>query len=187
MLERGRVRDMAAALACRQDFRRHLEQHFHGAAGREARIEILHGVWDFQTWLQSLGIKTSGLTATHTQRFTNHCWRFIPRADLPQYENMHLEVESAFGTEHVEDVIMITKQWVSDKDHPPGQGMQARSWEGEGGAQPVIDSQMPQELSQLPFVILPHGKIDILKDTPLDICPRNPLAEKAGTVVGEEG
>jgi hypothetical protein len=102
---------------CVEDFQRHIEQHFHGAGGRDSHVESASGFLDFKGWLSKLGINIKGLTSTHTEPFTNHCWRFVRRQDLPKYQAMEVVVDNSLVKEpNPLDVIMLAKEYISSKD-----------------------------------------------------------------------
>ncbi len=104
-----------------KEFKEYLEQHCKGAGGRQAKVEIINGLYNFVDHFDNMGIKVSGLAATHWEPATNHSWRIMRRVDLPKLDQLDLaaQVPSCFEEpEHALDAILLAKQWVSSEVRP---------------------------------------------------------------------
>ena len=69
-----------------QDFRQCIEMNLTPARGRRLHTEVLTGTYDFRSWFEGLGLKTSGLSIAKQNEAVNHSFQLIPRSRLkPNY------------------------------------------------------------------------------------------------------
>ena len=118
-------------------------------------VEQNTGAWDWQAWLEPLGVKLSGLTPSAYEPDVCHCWRFVRRGDLHHYVSKDTEdrlvvpPDLAAEARSPDDCVFLVKQFVSSS-----------------------------ALAQLPILILPASRLARL---PRALLPaeRNALSEEA--------
>ena len=72
---------------------------------------------NFSSWLETVGSKITGLTATHWNPDANHLWRFtwaslLQRVNVGAINVQHKEWGDL--PPHAQDVVMMVKQYISD-------------------------------------------------------------------------
>ena len=73
---------------------------------------------DFGSWLETVGSKITGLTATHWEPDTNHLWRFTWAAMLQNVNVGAINVQhKEWGSleAHGKDVVMLAKQYLGSE------------------------------------------------------------------------
>ncbi|CAK9068414.1 unnamed protein product [Durusdinium trenchii] len=72
----------ASTLESPSQFSNWLSSHLEPVLGSQLCVEVLSATWDFQSWFASFQLSMKGLTATHLEPDTNHCWRMMLRKNL---------------------------------------------------------------------------------------------------------
>jgi hypothetical protein len=73
-----------------QAFKREIEQNMVPSKGREIRVEIMEGSWDWQEFLAPLNINLSGVAITAEEKSVVHSFRVVRRGDLKTYKGSEL-------------------------------------------------------------------------------------------------
>ena len=66
----------APVLECPCDFVDWIQRHINAPRGRSLLVQVLESTMNFSSWLETVGSKITGLTATHWNPDANHLWRF---------------------------------------------------------------------------------------------------------------
>jgi hypothetical protein len=111
-----------------EDFLTVIQQYVHPAGNRKLVVGKIEAAWNWQMWLEPLGLNLTGIAASQSVPDVGHSKRFVLRKDLPTLRlNLLPEwaevVPPVFRSELQDprDVIMLSKEfWSSDAlAHPP--------------------------------------------------------------------
>ena len=99
-----------------------LKSHMKAASGRDLVVEAFPNTWNFKSWFAPLQLHVGGLTATKSEPWACHVWRFSHRlleADCRAIETHHPDWQSL--PEHPSDCILSVKQFMASPEQcqPP--------------------------------------------------------------------
>ena len=111
-----------------EDFLTVIQQYVHPGGNRKLVVGKIEAAWNWQKWLEPLGLNLTGIAASQSVPDVGHSKRFVPRKDLPTLRLKLLPewaevVPPVFQSElqGPKDVLMLSKEfWSSDAlAHPP--------------------------------------------------------------------